>query len=61
VRAGLQINDRITSVDGEHVAGHTLEEVLAKRRGAVDAPITLTLLRLGNEEPFDVALVRAPV
>jgi carboxyl-terminal processing protease len=29
-RAGLQIDDRITSVDGEHVAGHALEEVLAK-------------------------------
>src|SRR5262249_41060982 len=55
-RAGLQINDRITSVDGESVAGHTLEEVLAKMHGAVDAPITLTILRPGHDEPFVVAL-----
>jgi carboxyl-terminal processing protease len=33
--------------------------VLAKMRGAVDAPITLTVLRPGNDEPFEVALVRA--
>jgi len=58
-RAGLQINDRITSVDGESVAGHTLEEVLAKMHGAVNAPITLTILRSGRDEPFDVALFRA--
>jgi carboxyl-terminal processing protease len=57
-RAGLQINDRITSVDGEHVAGHTLEEMLAKMHGAIDAPITLSILRPGNDAPFDVALVR---
>jgi carboxyl-terminal processing protease len=58
-RAGLQIDDRIISIDGGHVAGRALEEVLAKMRGAVDAPITLTVMRPGHDEPFDVALVRA--
>ena len=57
-RAGLLANDLITHLDGEQIVGLTLEQAVEKMRGPVNTPITLTIVRSGREEPFDVKIVR---
>ncbi len=57
-KAGLQANDIITQLDGEKIAGMTLEQAVDKMRGPVNSPITLTILRPGKTDPFDVRIVR---
>ena len=60
-RAGILSNDLITHIDGEQVMGLTLSEAVDKMRGRVNTPITLTIMRPGLDEPFDVRLVRAVI
>lgn len=57
-RAGLLANDLITHLDNEQITGLTLEEAVEKMRGPVNTPITLTIVRKGISEPFDVKIVR---
>jgi len=57
-KAGLQANDLITHLDGEQIVGLTLEQAVEKMRGPVNTPITLTVVRKGADEPFDVKVVR---
>ena len=57
-KAGLQANDLITHLDDEQIVGLTLEQAVEKMRGPVNTPISLTIVRKGVEEPFDVKVVR---
>jgi carboxyl-terminal processing protease len=57
-KAGLQANDLITHLDNEQIVGLTLEQAVEKMRGPVKTPITLTIVRKGVDEPFDVKVVR---
>jgi carboxyl-terminal processing protease len=57
-KAGLQANDVITHIDGEPIAGLTLEQAVDKMRGAANTPITITIVRKGKTEAFDVKIVR---
>jgi carboxyl-terminal processing protease len=57
-KAGLLSGDFITALDGEQVQGLTLEQAVDKMRGAINQPITLSILRKGKDAPFDVKLVR---
>src|SRR6478736_8434178 len=57
-RAGLQSGDLITALDKEQVQGLTLQEVAEKMRGPVHAPITLTIVRKGVDDPFEVKMIR---
>jgi carboxyl-terminal processing protease len=57
-KAGLLANDLITHLDGESIVGVTLEQAVEKMRGPVNTPITLTIVRKGREDPFDVKIVR---
>ena len=57
-KAGLQSNDLITHLDGEQIVGLTLEQAVEKMRGPVNTPISLTIIRRGKDEPFDVKIVR---
>ncbi|MEL6280028.1 MAG: S41 family peptidase [Pseudomonadota bacterium] len=57
--AGLQANDLVSELDGEAVLGLTLSEAVEKMRGPVGSDITLTILREGVEEPFQVTITRA--
>jgi carboxyl-terminal processing protease len=57
-KAGLMANDLITHLDGEQILGLTLEKAVEKMRGEVNTSITLTVVRRGKEEPFDVKIVR---
>jgi carboxyl-terminal processing protease len=57
-KAGLMANDLITHLDGEQIVGLTLEQAVEKMRGPVNTPITLTIVRRGRDDPFDVRIVR---
>jgi carboxyl-terminal processing protease len=57
-KAGIQSNDLITHLDGDPVLGLTLSEAVEKMRGPVNAPITVTVVREGKTEAFDVTIVR---
>ncbi len=57
-KAGLQANDLITHLDNEQIVGLTLEQAVEKMRGPVNTPITLTVVRKGTEDPFDVKVTR---
>ncbi len=56
-KAGILANDLIVKIDGKDVQGITLNEAVDKMRGAVNTPITLTIVR-EKRDPFDVKLVR---
>ena len=57
-KAGILSGDFITALDGEQVQGLTLEQAVDKMRGAVNQPITLSILRKGKDAPFDVKVNR---
>jgi carboxyl-terminal processing protease len=60
-RAGIKTADFIAAIDGTPIQGLSLDDAIAKMRGAPGSKITLTILRPGTKKPFDVALVRAIV
>src|SRR4029078_7353397 len=45
-------------LDNEAISGLTLEQAVEKMRGPVNTPITLTVVRKGRDDPFDVKVVR---
>ena len=57
-KAGIQSGDLITGLDKEQIQGLTLQEAVEKMRGPVNSPITLTIVRKGVEDPFDVKVTR---
>ncbi len=57
-KAGIQANDLITHLDNDQIVGLTLEQAVEKMRGPVNTPITLTVVRKGRDDPFDVKVVR---
>ncbi|GGL73378.1 S41 family peptidase [Wenxinia marina] len=56
--AGIEAGDFITAVDGESVLGLTLDEAVEMMRGPVGSEIVITIVREGEEEAFDVSLIR---
>ncbi|MFW2588580.1 S41 family peptidase [Sagittula sp. SSi028] len=58
MEAGIEAGDFITHVDGESVLGLTLNEAVEMMRGPVGSEILITVVREGEEEPFDVEIVR---
>ncbi|MCW5724298.1 MAG: S41 family peptidase [Maricaulaceae bacterium] len=59
-RAGIQTGDRIIGVDGDSLIGQGVDAAVNRMRGAVGEPVTITILRDG-EEPFDLTLVRETI
>ena len=57
-RAGIMPNDLISELDGTPVLGLTLSEAVDIMRGEKGKPITLTVLREGEDEPLEVTIVR---
>ena len=57
-QAGIEAGDYITHVDGESVLGLTLSEAVDLMRGPVGSEIIITVVREGEDEPFDVSIVR---
>ncbi|WP_372803245.1 S41 family peptidase [Paracoccus seriniphilus] len=56
--AGVKAGDYITHVNGESLLGLTLDEAVDMMRGPVGSEITVTLLREGENEPFDLTMTR---
>ncbi|WP_084861967.1 S41 family peptidase [Salibaculum halophilum] len=56
--AGIEAGDFITGVDGENLMGLTLDEAVERMRGPVGSEITITVVREGVEQPFEVSIVR---
>lgn len=56
--AGVEAGDFITHVDGESLMGLSLDEAVDMMRGPVGSDITITVLREGETEPFDITMTR---
>jgi carboxyl-terminal processing protease len=56
--AGVEAGDFITHVDGVSLLGLTLEEAVDLMRGEIGSEIVITIVREGEEEPFDLTIVR---
>lgn len=56
--AGVKAGDFITHVNGESLLGLTLDDAVEKMRGPVGSDITVTILREGEQEPFDITMTR---
>ncbi|MGZ3215382.1 S41 family peptidase [Paracoccus sp. T5] len=56
--AGVQTGDFITHVNGESLLGLTLDQAVDMMRGPVGSEITITILREGETEPFDLTMAR---
>jgi carboxyl-terminal processing protease len=59
-KAGLLAGDVVAAIDGSTVDGLTVDQALAKVRGAKDTAVRLTIAR-GTTAPFDVEVVRAVI
>ncbi|WP_265501925.1 S41 family peptidase [Paracoccus beibuensis] len=57
-QAGVQSGDFITHVNGESLLGLTLDEAVEMMRGPIGSEITITILREGESEPFDLTMSR---
>jgi carboxyl-terminal processing protease len=60
-KAGLQPGDFITHIDGTAIRGLTLNDAVEMMRGKVNTDIVLTIIRKGEQAPFDVTLTRAVI
>jgi carboxyl-terminal processing protease len=58
MEAGVEAGDFITHVDGEALLGLTLEQAVDMMRGPVGSEIVITIVREGEEQPFDITIVR---
>ena len=56
--AGIEAGDFITHVDGESLLGLVLDDAVELMRGPVGSEIVITVVREGEQEPFDVSIVR---
>jgi len=57
-RAGILTNDLITHIGDEAVQGLTLSQAVERMRGPVNTDLRLTVVRAGEDAPFDVTLTR---
>ena len=57
-KAGIKAGDKIIKISGTPTKGLSLEDAVAKMRGAPKTPITITVYREGWKEPKDFTIVR---
>ena len=57
-RAGIQAGDLVVRLDDTPVKGMTLEEAVKVMRGKPGTPITLTVVRQGEDGPLKITIVR---
>jgi carboxyl-terminal processing protease len=60
-RAGLRAGDIVIAVNSEDITGQILNESLLLIRGPAGTPVTLTVVREGVEEAFDLTVTRARI
>ena len=57
-KAGIQPGDRIVKIEGQVTKDMTLMEAVRRLRGPKGSKVTISIVREGRSEPFDVVLVR---
>ncbi len=57
-KAGIQAGDIIIKVDQESIQGLSINEAAQKIRGPIGSKVEFTIIREGNNTPFDIAVVR---
>ncbi|MCC5858896.1 MAG: S41 family peptidase [Ectothiorhodospiraceae bacterium] len=57
-RAGVEAGDLIIRLDGEPTRGMSLNEAVSRMRGEPGTDIVLTIVREGEDGPFDIRLTR---
>jgi carboxyl-terminal processing protease len=60
-RAGLKPGDQIIAIDGEDMTGIDGNLVIRRVLGPAGSTVLLTILRPGEDEPFDVSLQREKI
>jgi carboxyl-terminal processing protease len=60
-KAGLKAGDQVIAIDGEDMTGIDANLALRRVLGPAGTPVTLTILRENEPEPFDVTLTRANI
>ncbi|CAH0992891.1 hypothetical protein SIN8267_03029 [Sinobacterium norvegicum] len=58
-KAGVESGDLIIQIDDKPIKGLSLDDAVKLMRGAKGSKITLTIVREGNDKPFDLVLTRA--
>jgi carboxyl-terminal processing protease len=58
-RAGIKPGDYLTHIDGKLVYGGTLDEAVDQMKGPPGSTVSVTVLRVGRDKPFDVRVTRA--
>ena len=58
-KAGIRPGDYITHIDDTGVLGLSLQDAVEMLRGPVGSNITITIVRIGEEDPIDVEIKRA--
>ena len=56
--AGIQAGDFITHVNDESLLGLALDDAVEMMRGPVGSEIIIRVVREGEDEPFDVSIIR---
>lgn len=56
--AGVEAGDFITHVNSESLLGLTLDEAVDLMRGPVGSEIVITVVREGEDEPFEISIIR---
>ena len=57
-KAGIESGDYITAIDGTSILGLPLNDAISKMKGEANTKLTVTIVRTGKTEPFDVSLTR---
>ena len=57
-KAGIMSGDLITQIDDDADPGLTLDQAVAKMKGAPNSKIRLKIIRKGADAPVDIAIVR---
>jgi carboxyl-terminal processing protease len=60
-KVGLQPGDQVVAIDGQDMTGITPEVARTKVLGPEGTNVTLTILRQGEQETFDVTITRAKI
>jgi carboxyl-terminal processing protease len=60
-KAGLRPGDTVIKVDGDDMTGVNGNLVLSRILGPAGTDVTLTIVRDGENEPFDVTITRAAI
>lgn len=60
-KAGIKPGDKVVAIDGQSTKGFSLVEASALLKGKRGQPIVLSVVRIGNEKPLDITIVRGSV